>query len=101
MILLQSCYTVVRVGLLVHSVFNAYNFFFFSISVPGNEGSGLAENVESRCHQLVTIPPGRSTHHLVDCLNVSVATGRYTLMGNIVHINVIEHDYIAPFSINS
>lgn len=46
----------------------------------GSEGFGLREALRTHCHQLITIPAGRRLHPNIDSLNVSVATGKRSLL---------------------
>ena len=46
----------------------------------GSEARGLSADVKQMCHNFITIKPGSQINDAVDSLNVSVATGHYTLM---------------------
>uniref|UniRef100_A0A8D0G5P8 rRNA methyltransferase 1, mitochondrial n=1 Tax=Sphenodon punctatus TaxID=8508 RepID=A0A8D0G5P8_SPHPU len=46
-----------------------------TLMVLGNEGFGLSPAIQSLCHKMLTILPGRELHPGTESLNVSVAAG--------------------------
>ena len=57
-------------------IFSNTNILF--ISILGNEGMGVREEILNICTQLTTVPSFSNSHlENLDSLNVSVASGRF------------------------